>query len=42
MPLKEELAYFINNLYSKDEIISGADHALEVTKILIKASSQLR
>ena len=42
MPLKEELAYFINNLYSKDEIISGADHALEVTKILIKASNQLK
>ena len=41
MPLKEELSYFINNLNSNDPIIAGSNHALEVTKILVEASSQL-
>jgi len=41
MPLTEELSYFINHLDGKKINISNGEHALEVTKILVKAGDQL-
>ncbi len=38
MPLTEELKYFINHLDGKPLEICNADHALEVTNILVSAS----
>jgi len=38
MPLTEELKYFINHLDGKPLEICDANHALEVTKILVSAS----
>jgi predicted dehydrogenase len=40
-PLTEELSYFINHLDGKKLKINNADDALEVTKILSEASTQL-
>ena len=42
MPLTHELRYFINHLNMKKPIISSGQHALEVTKILVEASNQLK
>ena len=42
MPLKEELSYFINHLGGDKPKIANGHHALEVIKILSKASNQLK
>ncbi len=42
MPLTEEIKYFIDNLDSKEIIRSSAYHGLEVTKILVEASDQIK
>jgi UDP-2-acetamido-3-amino-2,3-dideoxy-glucuronate N-acetyltransferase len=41
MALTEELKYFVEHLSSKELTIANGEHALEVTKILVKASKQL-
>lgn len=41
MPLTEELKYFINHLNGVKLDLANANHALEVTKILVQASKQL-
>jgi UDP-2-acetamido-3-amino-2,3-dideoxy-glucuronate N-acetyltransferase len=41
MPLTEELYYFTKHLNSKKLAIANAQHALEVTKILVEASNQI-
>ena len=41
MPLTEELSYFIGHQNNKRPSIANGQHALEVMKILIKASNQL-
>jgi predicted dehydrogenase len=41
MALTEELKYFVEHLGSKKLTIANGEHALEVTKILVKASKQL-
>jgi predicted dehydrogenase len=41
MPLTEELSYFSRHLDGSRLEIANADHALEVTKILVEASKQL-
>ncbi len=41
MPLKEELKYFIGHLDEEIPEKANAEHALEVTKILVKVSEQL-
>jgi predicted dehydrogenase len=42
MPLKKELEYFISNLNSSDIKKANAKHALEVTKIMVKVSKELK
>jgi len=42
MPLTEELRYFINHLNKKKPMISNGEQGLDVMKILVKASSQIR
>ena len=41
MPLTEELIYFSQHLDGSPLDIANANHALEVTKILVEASRQL-
>ena len=41
MPLTEELKYFNNCCNGEDLNIANGDHALEVTKILVKASEEI-
>ncbi len=41
MPLTEELRYFVDHLDGTKPIKANGEHALEVTKILVKASEQL-
>ena len=41
MPLTEELLYFSQHLDGKPLKIANAEHAVEVTKILVEASKQL-
>ena len=41
MPLTEELLYFSQHLDGTQPEIANAQHALEVTKILVEASEQL-
>ena len=41
MPLTEELFYFSQHLDGSALEIANAQHALEVTKILVEASNQL-
>ena len=41
MPLTEELSYFCNNLNNNKLEIANAEHALDVTKILLAANEQL-
>jgi len=40
-PLREELKYFINHLDGSKLEIANAEHAVEVVKILVKASESL-
>ena len=42
MPLTEELIYFINHFDGKKLEIANADHAIEVLRILEKASQSLQ
>ena len=42
IPLTEELIYFTKHLGSKKPVIANGKHALEVTKILVWASKQLK
>ena len=42
MPLTEELKYFLDSFNSGIVEKSGANHALEVTKILVEASRQIK
>ena len=41
MPLTEELLYFSQHFDGKPLKIANAEHAVEVTKILVEASKQL-
>ena len=41
MPLTEELKYFYKHCISGKPEIAGADHALQVTKILVEASDRI-
>ena len=41
MPLKKELEYFISHLNDRDIKKANANHALEVTKIMVKVSNDL-
>ena len=41
-PLLEELSYFINLDYSSKNHLANGNHAIEVTKILVEASKQLK
>ena len=41
LPLIEELCYFSQHLDGSPIEIANADHALEVTNILVEASNQL-
>ena len=41
MPLMEQLSYFVNHLNGKKLEISNGEHALDVTRILVDAGSQL-
>ena len=42
MPLTEELKYFLNHMNSNKPKIANGQHGLEVMKILVKASEQLK
>jgi len=42
MPLTAEMEYFINNLGNKDLKTANASHALDVIKILVEASEQIK
>jgi hypothetical protein len=41
MPLTEELKYFVNHLNGTKPKKANGEHALEVTKILVKVSEYL-
>ena len=41
MPLKIELNYFLNHLNDKKPLIANGEHAIEVIRILDKASKQI-
>ena len=40
-PLKEQLLYFMESIHDRSLEIAGGNHAIDVTKILVEASSQL-
>ena len=42
MPLTEELSYFVKHINNGTRTITNGVHALEVTKILVNASNQLK
>ena len=42
MPLTEELKYFLNHMNGNKPKIANGQHGLEVMKILVKASEQLK
>lgn len=42
LPLKEELRYFIDHFNGNNLKVANGEHALEVTKIIVEASNQLK